>query len=262
MLATIAQGQDFTERKHTEEGLKKLTEELTRSNKELEQFAYVASHDLQEPLRIVASYTQLLARRYRGKLDADADEFIAFAVDGANRMQRLINDLLAYSRVSTRAQPFEPTDAGAALDRALANLRAAIKETGAAVTHDPLPIVRADASQLTQLFQNLISNAIKFHGDALPRVHISARKTSEVSKTSEVWVFSIHDDGIGIDPQYHERIFVIFQRLHGKEEYPGTGIGLAVCKRIVERHGGQIWVESEVGQGATFFFTIPVFSNQ
>ncbi|MDE3090875.1 MAG: PAS domain S-box protein [Chloroflexota bacterium] len=250
LLATIAQGQDFTERKRAEEALKKLTEELTRSNKELEQFAYVASHDLQEPLRMVASFTQLLARRYTGKLDADADEFIGYAVDGSNRMQRLINDLLAYSRVSTRGKSFEPTNIETILDQALFNLRVAIQESQAVVTHDPLPTVNADATQMVQLFQNLIGNAIKFRGECPSRIHVSAeRRTRE-------FVFSVRDEGIGIDPQYHDRIFVIFQRLHSKAEYPGTGIGLAICKRIVERHSGRIWVESELGKGATFYFTL------
>ncbi len=277
LLATIAQGQDFTERKRGEEALKKLTEELTRSNKELEQFAYVASHDLQEPLRMVASYSQLIERRYRGKLDADADEFIAFAVDGANRMQRLINDLLAYSRVSTRGKPFEPTNIETILDQALFNLRTAIQESQAVVTHDPLPTVNADGTQMVQLFQNLIGNAIKFRGEHPPCVHVSARQIldemdTETRRHGDIrsdfiaaprrrvaasWLFTVRDTGIGIAPEYRERIFVIFQRLHSKAEYPGTGIGLAICKRIVERHGGRIWVESEPGKGATFYFTIP-----
>jgi signal transduction histidine kinase len=249
---------DITEHKRAEEELKQTMAELARSNKELEQFAYVASHDLQEPLRMVASYVQLLARRYQGRLDADADEFIAYAVDGASRMQGLINDLLAYSRVGTRGKPFEPTNCEAVLEQALTNLQVAIRDNDAVVTHDPLPTVMADATQLVQLFQNLIGNAVKFRSEQPPCVHVSASETFEVSKPSKVWRFSVQDNGIGIDPEYHERIFMIFQRLHTREEYPGTGIGLAVCKKIVERHGGRIWVESQPRKGSTFYFTIPM----
>jgi light-regulated signal transduction histidine kinase (bacteriophytochrome) len=201
---------------------------------------------------MVSSYTQLLARRYKGRLDATADEFIAYAVDGANRMQTLINDLLAYSRVGTRGKEFEPTDCTAVLNLALANLEAAIEESGAVVSHDSLPTVMADKWQIAQLLQNLIGNAIKYHGEAPPRVHVSAEQ-----KEND-WVFSVRDNGIGIDPQYAERIFVIFQRLHTRDEYPGTGIGLAICKKIVERHGGRVRVESRVGTGSTFYFTIPI----
>ncbi len=231
--------------------LKRRAEDLARSNAELEQFAYVASHDLREPLRMVASYTQLLARRYQGKLDADADEFIHYAVDGATRMQRLIDDLLAYSRVGTRNQACEPTDCEAVLAQALVNLSMAIEETGAIITHDPLPTLQADGTQLVQLFQNLIGNAIKFHGSRRPCVHVSARRCDRE------WIFSVRDNGIGIDPQYSERIFVIFQRLHRRDEYPGNGIGLAICKKIVQCHDGRIWLESTPGQGATFFFALP-----
>ena len=199
---------------------------------------------------MIASYTQLLAWRYKGQFDADADEFIAYVVDGATRMQVLINDLLSYSRVGTQGKEFEPTDCEAVLVRAIANLQIAIQESEALLTHDPLPTVMADASQLGQLFQNLIGNAIKFHGDEPPQIHVSAQLQRKE------WVFSVRDNGIGIDPQYAERIFTIFQRLHNASEYPGSGIGLAVSKKIVERHGGRIWVQSQVG-GSVFYFTIP-----
>ena len=248
----IVEFSDITAFKRTQEELAQRTEELAHSNRELEQFAYVASHDLQEPLRMVASYTQLLARRYKDKLDADANEFIHYAVDGATRMQALIIDLLTLSRVGTHGKPIELCESGAALDRAIANLRLATEESGAVVTRDPMPKLTADSSQLTQLFQNLIGNAIKFRGETSPVVHVGAEK-----KDGE-WLFSVRDNGIGIAPEFFERIFVIFQRLHGKHEYPGTGIGLSVCKKIVERHGGRIWIESEPGQGTVFYFTLPV----
>jgi len=239
------------ERKWVEEALKEKTEELARSNRDLEQFAYVASHDLQEPLRMVASYVQLLARRYKGKLDSDADEFIGFAQDGAVRMWKLINDLLAYSRVGTWNKELAPTDCETILNQSLNNLKVAIEENEALVTHDSLPTVMADNPQLVQLFQNLIGNAIKFRGNEPPRVHVSA------GRNGNGWTFSVRDNGIGIAPEYAKRIFVIFQQLHSREKYAGTGIGLAICQRIVERHGGHIWVESEVGKGATFYFTLP-----
>jgi len=231
--------------------LKKQAVELARSNAELEQFAYVASHDLQEPLRMVASYTQLLAKRYRGRLDGDADEFIAYAVDGVTRMQSQIQDLLNYSRLGKKGMDFEPTDCAAVLDRALVNLKVAIEESGATVTSDPLPAVTGDANQLVQLFQNLIGNAVKFRNHERPLIHVSAKRNGNE------WLFSVHDNGIGFEPQFAERIFVIFQRLHAKGDHPGTGIGLAVCKKIVERHGGRIWAEAEPSQGATFYFSIP-----
>ncbi len=225
--------------------------EILSVNKELEAFAYVASHDLQEPLRMVASYCDLLKRRYGNKLDSDADEFIDFAIDGAKRMQALIDDLLSYSRLGTKGNAFEQTDCQDALDRALDNLRAAISESGAVVTHDPLPTVKGDGDQIAQVFQNLISNAIKFRTDKVPRIHVSARMNAPN------WRVSVSDNGRGIESQYAERIFVIFQRLHSRREYPGTGIGLAICKKVVERHGGRIWMESEPGAGSTFHFTIP-----
>lgn len=236
--------------------LSKKTDDLTRSNSELEQFAYVASHDLQEPLRMISSYVQLLSRRYEGKLDKDADDFIAYAVEGTKRMQQLINDLLAYSRVGTRGKPPEPTDFEDVLSEATANLKIAAEEAGAVVTHDQLPIALADKLQMVQLFQNLIGNAIKFRGKDAPQVHVSARPDGEF------WVFSVRDNGIGIDPQFYDRIFTIFQRLHSRDKYPGTGIGLAVAKKIVERHGGRIWLESSPGVGTTFYFTIPMQAEQ
>jgi light-regulated signal transduction histidine kinase (bacteriophytochrome) len=224
---------------------------LNRSNNDLEQFAYVASHDLQEPLRMVASYTQLLSRRYKGRLDADADDFIAFAVDGASRMQRLIQDLLMYSRVGTKINSLANISSEGALRRALLNLGDAIEQAGAEVTYDPLPTVLADESQLSQLFQNLVGNAIKYRNEEPPRIHVSARRGER-----SAWVFSVRDNGMGIDPRYFEKIFGMFQRLHKREEFAGTGIGLAICRKIVERLGGSISVESELGRGSTFRFTL------
>jgi light-regulated signal transduction histidine kinase (bacteriophytochrome) len=241
---------ELDERRRAEQQLVQYAGELARSNAELEQFAYVASHDLQEPLRMVASFTQLLAQRYRGQLDKDADEFIGFAVDGATRMQSLVNDLLAYSRVGTRDKPFAPTDGGAVLQMALDNLAKSVEESGAVITYDPLPAVPGDEVQLTQLFQNLIGNAIKFRGRETPRIHVSAEKQGPQ------WIFAVRDNGIGIAPEQQERIFMIFQRLHRRSEYPGTGIGLAICKKIVERHGGHIWVASKARDGATFYFSL------
>ncbi len=260
---------EIAERKQAEAALEKLNEELElrvterterlqatlleveRSNKELEQFAYVASHDLQEPLRMVSSYTQLLAQRYEGQLDDKAKKFIGYAVDGAVRMQRLINDLLAYSRISTQGKPLDTVDSHAVLGEALRNLATTIKESRVLIMNDDLPTVRADITQLSQLFQNLISNAIKFQGVDAPRIHVS------VYDLGREWRFSVKDNGIGIDEQYAEKVFVIFQRLHTRLEYQGTGIGLAVCKRIVERHHGKIWFESEPNKGSTFYFTLP-----
>src|SRR5271163_388720 len=242
---------DITMRKVAEAHLLYKVAELNRSNEELGQFAYIASHDLQEPLRMVASYTQLLARRYKGRLDSDADEFITFAVDGANRMQRLIQDLLAYSRVGTKGKDLLETSSEEALERSLVNLRGAIADSGALVTYDPLPSVLADEMQLVQLFQNLVGNAIKYQKAGVPKIHISASKNG-----GSKWTFSVKDNGLGIDPQYFERIFVMFQRLHKREEFAGTGIGLAICKKIVERHGGEISVQSQPGQGSTFLFAL------
>jgi PAS domain S-box-containing protein len=242
---------DITLRKQAEAHLLKKMDELNRSNVELGQFAYIASHDLQEPLRMVASYTQLLSRRYKGKLDSDADDFIAFAVDGASRMQRLIQDLLAYSRVGTKGNELLNVSSEHALQQALVNLRGAIDDSGALVSHDPLPTVMADETQLTQLFQNLVGNGIKYQSLGIPKVHISAAKNG-----GEKWTFSVKDNGLGIDPQYFDRIFGMFQRLHKREEFAGTGIGLAICKKIVERHGGTISVESQPGNGSTFRFDL------
>ncbi len=243
---------DITERKKSEEQLMKTIGELNRSNDELQQFAYVSSHDLQEPLRMVASYTQLLARRYKGRLDSDADEFIAFAVDGCNRMQGLIQDLLAYSRAGTQGKALSEVSSEAALQTALSNLRITIAENGAVVTHDPLPALMMDQLQLTQVFQNLVGNAVKYRRSEVPRVHVSATKNGENES-----VFSVRDNGLGIDSQYFERIFVLFQRLHGRNEFEGTGIGLAICKKVLERLGGRIWVESQPEQGSTFYFALP-----
>jgi PAS domain S-box-containing protein len=238
-------------RRRTELELEQRVEELARSNTELEQFAYVASHDLQEPLRMVASYNQLLARRYKGKLDSDADEFIGYTVEGVSRMQRLINDLLAYSRVGTRGRDFGEVDLDRVLAATLRDLERALADEGAVVTHDALPKVVGDEGQLGQVLQNLISNALKFHGPAAPRIHVGVRQDPDA------YVVSVKDNGIGIEPEYFDRIFIIFQRLHPREKYPGTGIGLAICKKIVDRHGGRIWVESSLGEGSTVFFSLP-----
>jgi light-regulated signal transduction histidine kinase (bacteriophytochrome) len=247
----ISVARDVTMRRRMEQKLKDSMDDFKRSNRDLEQFAYVASHDLQEPLRMISSYTQLLKRRYGDKLGPDADEFIEFAVDGANRMQGMIQALLAFSRVGTRGNPFVPTEGETIVVKALANLKAAIADSGVVVTHDPMPTLSVDGIQIIQLLQNLIGNAIKFRGTEPPKIHVG------LEDKGENWLLYVRDNGIGLDMQFKERIFIIFQRLHTKGEYPGTGIGLAVCKRIVERHGGRIWVESEPGKGATFFFTIP-----
>ena len=243
---------DIAARKQAEYKLDLKAQELARSNEELGRFAYVASHDLQEPLRMVASFTQLLARRYKGKLDADADEFIGFAVDGATRMQQLIQDLLSYSRVTTKGKALKLTESRIACENAVKNLGGAIRDSGAKLTLGTLPQVQADTTQLTQVFQNLIGNAIKYcRGGQSPEIKVVA------TKDGADWVFSVQDNGIGIEPQYFERIFQMFQRLHTRNEYSGTGIGLTICRKIVERHGGRIWVESQPGNGSTFLFTIP-----
>jgi len=242
---------DITERKAADAALQRTIAELKRSNGELAAFANIASHDLQEPLRMVASYTELLARRYKGKLDADADEFIAFAVDGATRMQRLIRDLLAYSKVGNQGLALARVSAEKALEQALKNLKGAIDDSHAEVTHDPLPDVLAEEIQFVQLFQNLIGNAIKYQRPGnVPKVRVSAAQAG-----NGFYRFSVADNGIGIEPQYFDRIFGMFQRLHKRNEYAGTGIGLTMCKKIVELHGGEIGVESKPGAGSTFTFT-------
>jgi len=238
---------------------RRLSMDLRRSNEDLQQFAYVASHDLQEPLRMVTSYVQLLARRYSDKLDADANEFIDFAVQGAARMQTLINDLLAYSRVSTRAEPPKSTDCQAVMAEVMSNLEVAIKESGAQIKCGPLPTVMADRGQLSQVFQNLIGNAIKFRGEEPPRISVTAECVLRQAQDAQgEWLFSVRDNGIGIPLEHKDSIFQVFERLHSREQYPGSGIGLAVCKRIVEWHGGRIWVDSVLGAGSTFRFTLPI----
>lgn len=241
----------LTERDILTESLRESEAHLKRSNENLEQFAYVASHDLQEPLRMMASYSELLEKRYKGNIDSDADDFINFIVDGAKRMQKLINDLLAYSRIGRTEKPSSEIDCDAVIDRVIASMRISIEENGAIVTHDKLPTLIAVESNFIQLFQNLIGNAIKFHGEKPPRIHVGAKKQADK------WLFSVSDNGIGIDPRYKDKIFLIFQRLHGRDKYPGTGIGLSICKKIVERQGGNIWIESELGKGSVFYFTVP-----
>jgi light-regulated signal transduction histidine kinase (bacteriophytochrome) len=248
----IALVEDVTERKKAEEDLRRTARELERSNEDLQQFAYVASHDLQEPLRTISGFLKLLNDRYGSRMDDKAAEYIGYTVDASTRMSQLISDLLAYSRVDRKGRELEPTDAGAALDGALANLGGMIQEAGATVTHAPMPSVMGDSSQILQLFQNLIGNAVKFRSGERPcRVHLDARQRSTE------WEFSVEDNGIGIAPDHFDRIFLMFQRLHSRDKYPGTGIGLSICKRIIERHGGRIWVESRPGQGSTFRFTLP-----
>jgi light-regulated signal transduction histidine kinase (bacteriophytochrome) len=230
--------------------------ELDRSNKELEQFAYVTSHDLREPLRMMTSFSQSLEKRYKDKLDSTANEYIHFIVDGAARMQRLIDDILVYSRVTTRGQPFETVEMERVFQEVLLNLKAAVEETKAQIFHDPLPVIQADPTQMKQVLQNLIANAIKFHEEGQPSViNISSKHDDNE------WLFSVKDNGIGMDPALFGRLFNLFQRLHPPDKYPGTGVGLAVTKKIVQRHGGRIWVESEPGKGSTFHFTIPLMTR-
>lgn len=254
--ATLGSLIDVTERKQMEQRLQQMTDEMQRSNTELEQFAYVISHDLQEPLRMVSSYTQLLAKRYSNKLDADADEFIAYAVDGAKRMQTLLHDLLDYSRVGTRGKPFSLVNCEHIVEQAMANLKIAIEECGASVSYDVLPTIMGDEGQLARLFQNLIGNAIKFRREEAPQVNISAQRRNNTV------TFSVKDNGIGIDPQHSQSIFEIFRRLHTSEEFQGTGMGLAICKKIVERHGGHISVQSQPGQGSTFYFSVDMAGGE
>jgi signal transduction histidine kinase len=246
--ATVAE----EELQKARDDLAKRTAELARTNAELDQFASVVSHDLQEPLRMITAYINLLQTQYGGKLDRDADEFIGYAIDGTKRMQRLINDLLTYSRVGTRGKEFIPADCNEVLARSLLNLIAAIDESGARITHDQLPTVPCDEFQLGQLFQNLIDNAIKYRGGKPAEIHVGCLRDGEM------WRFAVTDNGIGIAPEFAERVFVIFQRLHTRQEYPGTGVGLAICKKIVERHRGKIWLESEPGKGSTFYFSLPI----
>jgi PAS domain S-box-containing protein len=251
-ISVTAAIRDVTSRKDATRALAEKVEELRHSNEQLEQFAHIASHDLQEPLRMVASYTQLRAKRYKGRLDSDADEFIGYAVDGTQRMKQLIEALLEYSRTGKGSPPVRHFAGELVVEQALANLRVRIEESGAVVTLDPLPVITASDEPLVQIFQNLVGNAIKYRGERSPRIHISS------SITEAEWIFSVADNGIGIDPRYFEKIFLIFQRLHGQDEYEGTGIGLAICHRILHQQGGRIWVESEPGQGSTFYFALPV----
>jgi light-regulated signal transduction histidine kinase (bacteriophytochrome) len=250
-LAEARESLDASHRR-AEEALRKSVEELARSNADLQEFAFAASHDLQEPLRTVGGFVQLLQRKYGHRLDAEAQTFIQYAVEGVQRMETLIKDLLTYSRVNTHGKELTPTDAGVAFNAALGNLHALIVETTAEISRGELPTVRADASQLIQLFQNLLGNALKFRSEAPPKIDVSARREGNF------WQFSIRDNGIGIEPKFHNTVFEAFRSLHTRKKYPGTGIGLATCKKIIERHGGRIWVESKLGEGATFHFTLPV----
>jgi PAS domain S-box-containing protein len=247
--------EDVTDRRRVEAERARLIAELERSNAELERFAYVASHDLQEPLRMISSFTQLLARRYEGRLDDKADTYIRYAVDGAVRMQALINDLLAYSRVG-RGSESPPTEASASFEAACSNVQLAIRAAGASVTADPLPRVRIDPHELLQVFQNLIANALKFRREDAPQIHVSARRDGSR------WVIAVEDNGIGIEGTQLDRVFVVFQRLHAAADYPGNGIGLAICKKIIQRHGGEMWIESQVGRGSRFLFSLPAAEGE
>jgi PAS domain S-box-containing protein len=245
-----AAARDITERRLAEERMRQQTDELERSNRELQEFSYVASHDLQEPLQMVSNHVQLLSRRYRGKLDQDADEFIDFALEGTNRLKSLISDLLAYSKVGTSGRALTPVEMETIFARVMETYQPIIEDCRGSITHDVLPVVLANDELMVQLVQNLIDNSIKFRSKEPPRIHVGARQLSER------WLFFVRDNGIGIDPQYTDRVFVLFQRLHSRDDYPGTGIGLAICRKIIERHGGHIWVDSEPGKGATFYFTL------
>src|SRR5256884_6080798 len=251
VLSALQEKRLRDERQQAIDDLAKKVEELARSNRELEQFAYVASHDLQEPLRMVAAYTQLLAERYQGKLDEQADKYIHYAVDGAKRMQTLVQDLLAFSRAGRQHSEVKETDCNVMVELAIANLQVATRESGAQITYDHLPVVLANSSQVPQVFQNLIGNAIKFRGPKTPQIQITAERQENE------WVFSVADNGIGIAPEYCQDIFVIFKRLHTRTEYPGNGIGLALCRKIIEEHAGRIWVTSQEGSGSTFKLTLP-----
>ena len=242
---------DITERKIAEEKVKEILEDLARSNKELEQFAYVASHDLQEPLRKVASFTNLLNKSYKDKLDEKAFKYMWYIVDGAKRMQTLINDLLLYSRAGRESIPDEPADLNEILETVKSDIKSVIRKNSAEITSAPLPVVKGNSVQLQQVLQNLILNGIKFRNDEKPKIYVSSEKKKDK------WIISVKDNGIGIEKEYSERIFGIFQRLHTKDKYPGTGIGLSICKKIIERHGGDIWVEAEPGKGSVFYFSIP-----
>ena len=250
-VLTSAAIRDVTQRKLDQDRLRQTAEQLRQSNLELQQFAYVASHDLQEPLRAIGTFCEMLRRRYQGQLDAEGDRWIEFVVDGAHRMQALVQDLLTYSRLESGAKPFAAVDVGEVFQRAKTNLGSLIDETRAEVTAGELPTVPGDALQLVQLLQNLVGNAIKFHGHEPPRVHVLAERSDEG------WHFAVRDNGIGIEPKFHDRIFDLFKRLHTSDRYPGTGIGLSVCRKVVQRHGGRIWVESAPGRGSTFHFTLP-----